>query len=454
MKRPPNILFVFPDQWRHDWSWQSELPLRLPFCQSVARRGLSFSHAVTPSPLCAPARACLATGREYEHCAVKSNSDDLDLDEQTFYQRLRETGYQVLGCGKYDLAKDANDWSPNGQHPLPDGTNRLDHWGFNGGADVSGKIDGVTEGARDNLCPYTSFLKSEGLLDVHIADLNGRRDYYSNAPTPLPDRAYLDNFVGQQAVDLLQGAGTQSPWFLQVNFCGPHSPMDTTHSMFDSVRGRTFGEPPPSELADPETRQNTRRAYAAMIENIDRWVGRMLQVIHERGEDEETLIVISSDHGDMLCDKGFFGKNLPYQASVGIPLCIAGPGVKATGTNDSAVSLIDLSATFLDYACGETPRYNDACSLRAILEGNARSNREAVFSGLGNWKSACDGRWKWITGYDTNRGFKQQLDAPQPVPDLLFDLKNDPAELNNIAAENTQKVEELKNCFMRHTAPA
>ena len=104
MTRRPNFLFLFPDQHRPDWlGCTPALPLRTPHLDALAARGVRFANAVTPSPLCSPARACLATGRDYRRCGVIDNGQNTPLTLPTYYQHLRATGYQVCGTGKFDL---------------------------------------------------------------------------------------------------------------------------------------------------------------------------------------------------------------------------------------------------------------------------------------------------------------------------------------------------------------
>src|SRR5262245_42416095 len=95
----PNILFVFPDQLRYDWTGlNSKLPLRTPNINALAARGTTFTKNVVASPLCAPSRACLASGREYDRCGTPDNQTNFPLDMPTFYSLLRTGGYHVLGC--------------------------------------------------------------------------------------------------------------------------------------------------------------------------------------------------------------------------------------------------------------------------------------------------------------------------------------------------------------------
>src|SRR5436190_22240058 len=102
--RLPNFLFLLPDQYRYDWlGTNPALPLRTPHLDRLSAQGVRFTHATSPSPLCAPARACHASGRVYERCGVPNNKFDYPLDQSTYYQALRDAGYRVAGVGKFDL---------------------------------------------------------------------------------------------------------------------------------------------------------------------------------------------------------------------------------------------------------------------------------------------------------------------------------------------------------------
>ena len=104
-KKRPNILFLFPDQHRFDWTGLNHsLPVRTPHLDRLAKRGVYCPNAVCPSPLCAPSRAALASGKEYSRCGVPDNfTNNYPVEQTTFYTKLRDSGYHVMGCGKFDL---------------------------------------------------------------------------------------------------------------------------------------------------------------------------------------------------------------------------------------------------------------------------------------------------------------------------------------------------------------
>lgn len=451
-----NILLLFPDQWRPDWlGFLGKVPVRTPHLDSLARRGISFSHAVCPSPVCSPSRACLSLGCEYDACPVPDVDYDLPEQSDTFYKRLRSSGYHVMGCGKFDLAKAASDWTRDGRHPRPGMISRLEDWGFSDGIDNAGKIDGVEEYQKGNACPYMDFLEQHNLAQVHVADFCARRQspepssFTNTFPTPLPDDFYGDNYIGRNALHLLRNAPRNKPWFLQVNFNGPHDPLDVTASMQEKWRDIDFPLPIGGPGSLPENiHQEIRRNYAAMLENIDSWIGRFIEELRQMGQLDDTLIVFSSDHGEMLGDHGCWRKVVPYTPSVGVPLVIAGPQVLEGRTISAPVTLIDLARTFLEAANAGRTTLGTSKSLWPVLRGEAEGNRDFVLSGLRGWRMVSDGRYKWISGYRPRPGVPQKsLREEGPVPDLLFDEQNDPHEMNDIAPENPGICSHLREIF-------
>lgn len=414
MERRVNILFFFPDQLRFDWVGSNpKIPLRTPYLERLEREGVKFTRAICPSPLCAPSRASLASGREYDRCGVPSNRVDYPLTQRTFYRMLRDAGYHVMGCGKFDLHKATLDWGPDGRRLLRE-------WGFSDGIDNEGKWDGVNSGRERPKGPYLRYLEERGLRKVHIEDFDKRRGHKdATFSTPLPDEAYCDNWVARNGLELLRRAPKGKPWFLQVNFTGPHDPWDITASMAEWYRDAHFPPPNGNTQFPSHVHDNIRRNYSAMVENIDRWLGVYLDELEERGELENTLIVFSSDHGEMLGDHNRWGKGVPYQPSVGVPLIIAGPGVRKGTICDLPTTILDLTATFLDYAGVEVPDDMESRSLRPLLEGKSERHRDYVVSGLKEWRLVFDGRFKLIRGFDGKT--------------LLFDLQEDPSENRNLA---------------------
>lgn len=406
-----NILFFFPDQFRYDWtSMNPSMPNITPNLKNLADRGVFFSSAICPSPLCAPSRACLASGRQYDRCRVQSNAAPFPLDETTFYKLLRDSaGYNVLGCGKFDLNKPGKTWGTDGKHRREGLPSLLDVWGFTDGCDIAGKKDGVNAYNKNLPEPYFAYLKGHGLLDKTMTD-----------------EAYCDNWIARNGLELLRAVPNGEPWFLQINFNGPHDPYDPTQSMLKGWETAIF----PPALDNDKNVNEIRQRYSAEVFNIDSWIKVYLDELQKRGELDNTIIIFCSDHGDMLGDHGLYGKYEPYQSSVGVPLVISGPGIKKNLINTKPVSTLDLTATLLDFAKIKIPSLMDSKSLKSYLETGKGNNRKYVTSALGDWRMVFDGRYKLIENKN--------------APLVLYDLQKNPSENNNIAEQNQRIVKSLK----------
>ncbi len=468
-----NVLFVLPDQHRSDFvGFLGRHPVRTPCLDRLAARGTTFSRAWTPSPLCAPARACFTQGCGYDRSPVRNNADNLSPDGPSFFRHLRDGGWRVATCGKLDLLKGYMDWGRDGRHAA-DGASKLEQLGFTHGLDSAGKHDAITAYQCGLPEPYLSFLEQRGLAAAHVADFSRRRlqfpersirslydsyqppiESYANvAPTSLPDDAYVDNWVGASALGLLEKlSGDQAPWFLMVNFPGPHEPLDVTANMRSRWLDVQFDRPYGRENRDPDLQREIRRNYAAMIETIDGWLGRFVDFLGRSGQLDDTLVIYASDHGDMLGDRNLWAKQVPYEPSVSVPLVIAGPGVAAGRTIDDPVSLIDLPPTVLDGAGLRIPPSFDGVSLRKALAGDGAGMppRAHVTTGLGSWRAITDGRFKLIVGLDENLPQKQVEAGSRSAdmmgePTLLYDLASDPQE----SRDRSQDLPDIRDALRR-----
>jgi arylsulfatase len=189
------------------------------------------------------------------------------------------------------------------------------------------------------------------------------------------------------------------------------------------------GEPDSAELV-LKIRQN----YAAMLENIDRNIGLLLDEVSSRGERDNTIVIYASDHGEMLGDFNRFGKCVPYRGSVHIPLVISGPGILEGIYSDALVELQDLTATITEYAGVSMKEAVDSKSLKPVLEGKTENHREYQISALDRDGKHTKHGWKMIADHNYKLNLIEEME-PQ-----LFDLKNDPWENENIAADNEEII--------------
>jgi arylsulfatase A-like enzyme len=354
---------------------------------------------------------------------------DYPLDQRTYYSVLKEAGYSVGGVGKFDLHKSTLWWGLDGWIP------ELDTLGFTHGIDNAGKWDAVSSGAESPKDPYMKYLHDHGLAALHLNDMAGRRGSIQNRfktdPTPLPEEAYCDNWVAERAIEVLKSFPEDSPWHLVVNFTGPHDPWDVTERMRRDWQDAEF--PPPVCPDENHVHQDieVRENYAAALENIDRNIGRIVSEIDSSHED--TIIVYTSDHGEMLGDFSLYGKSNPHRGAVDIPLVISGPKIRKGRISDALVELQDLTSTVVEAAGCRMPEAVDSLSLLTLLEGSKENHRGHVISALTS--GACD--WKLIA----DERYKLILEAG--AAPVLYDMTEDPWETRDISLEASMEVERL-----------
>ena len=180
----------------------------------------------------------------------------------------------------------------------------------------------------------------------------------------------------------------------------------------------------------PEEITITRQQYCAATELIDDQIGEMLRALEQRGMLDNTYIIYSSDHGEMLGDHGLYTKSVAYEASLRVPLLVAGPGIPRNQISESLVELIDLNPTICDLADVPVLPRMDARSIAPVLRGETETHRSETVSALRNFRCIRTATHKLIENYN---------DVTE-----LYDLENDPAELHNIAASDRKTAGTLK----------
>jgi choline-sulfatase len=247
----------------------------------------------------------------------------------------------------------------------------------------------------------------------------------------LPTEAFEDAYIGRRAAAWLESVPMDFPWHYFVSFVGPHNPFDppTEYAehfrdapMPDPISDTMEGKPDWVRAKDqgltPEEITVTQRQYCAAIELIDDQIGQMMDVLESRDMLENTVIVYTSDHGEMLGDHGLYTKSVPYEASVRIPLIVAGPGIER-GVSDALVELIDLNPTVCELA-GLPPQEDiDARTLVPVLTGGREAHRTETVSAIRNFRCLRTAQVKYVEHLNDR--------------DELYDLAEDPHELVNLA---------------------
>ena len=209
-----------------------------------------------------------------------------------------------------------------------------------------------------------------------------------------------------------------------------------------------FDQPVDNDQYSADLHVDMRRNYAAMIHNIDAWLGRFLDVIERRGEQETTLVIYASDHGDSLGDHNRWQKHVPESGSWNVPLVVAGPGVVTGNTVATPVDLVDVARTVLDFGGIAPNRPLDGGSLRPALEGGTLG-WDARTGGLASWRAIFDGRYKYIHNYDRTRTVGDVMTATwepsRDAPGVLYDLENDPGECEDLSRVDPGRMAEYRD---------
>ena len=519
--RPRLALTQTPRPRHRDWDGAHEAKLHVPHLESLRAAGTSFPQGATvPAPVCAPSRACFASLREYDYAGVANN---LDSDYPagtlpTYFSALQDAGYHTMVAGKDDLTKKTRLGATLGRLNLnARSTYNAETLGFSESRRCLGKRD-VFHAFPKPGDPYGQFLAAHTVnghnaFDVNAACLNFPRSdkELCKNRTSHPQMMYQDDWTAGQAVELLDNAPADKPWFMWVSFPGPHDPFDVTGPMATAGDGRTW----PASV-DPvrieKTQQsegypshgNTRANYASEIENLDRLFGLVLDSVRARGHSEsDTVVCVSSDHGEMLNDHRAMGKMSPWQGSLNVPLVCTGPGIQRNASLAVPVALIDLGATFLDMAGAKQASGTTARSFRGLLEGDdvETRNRTIVLSGLqstnfkasslpsSDLKASSDvsgmlnashtrlERWFHDALFDADYSWRTAAierpgghiykfvcckgkcpSAPSNVgpPDadgytrLLYDTTADPSDMNDIRLDKPDVVDKLQRALPRH----
>jgi len=437
--RRPNILLIMTDQHRFDFLGCAGAEfLRTPNLDRIAARGVRFTQCFTNCPVCAPARIGLAAGLQPSRMGSLGNDSFLPASVRTYYQRLRDAGYHVGCVGKVDLAKPDGWNGRDGARPV------MFTYGFTRPVECEGKMHAGT--SPEPRGPYGLWLAEQGLYERFHRDYRARaaNGWVKDAShdSVLPAEAYEECYIGRRAVEWLDSADETFPWHLFVSFVGPHDPFDPPTQYADRYRS---ADVPPAVPFSAEGKPRyvvarnrgleaeevavTRRQYAATIECIDEQIGHLVEAVDRRGELDNTYILFTSDHGEMLGDLGLYTKSVPYEPSLHVPLLAAGPGIDGGRTSDALVELIDVNPTICELA-GLPPQENiDARSLGSVLRGETKAHREDAVACMRHWRGIRTARYKLVQNYN---------DAVE-----LYDLEDDPGEQRNIAAERPEVAGEL-----------
>ena len=350
-----NVLFVMADQHRADCVGGSA---HTPNLDRLAREGATFTSAYSSTPTCTPARACLLTGLSPWNHGMLAYGKVAGRYAYEMPTAMHELGYFTAAIGKLHYTPQRN--AHGYQMAL---------------LDESGRVESV-----DFRSDYRSWFASQAPLLNPDATGVGFNDYNAKAYV-LPERLHPTRWTGDCAVRFLEDYQRPEPFFLKVSFARPHSPYDPPQRWMDFYRDRVLPGASIGKWAEGNRARNTekndlwrgelgaaairesRQGYWGSVSFVDEQVGRIVESLEKRGMLENTLIVYTSDHGDMLGDHHLWRKSYGYEGSARIPMIIRLPGTKKAQVIAQPVELRDIFPTVLDAAGAGPSRPIDGRSM-------------------------------------------------------------------------------------------
>lgn len=422
--KQPNILILMVDQLNGTFFPDGPAEfLKTPHLKALADRSARFANCYTGSPLCAPGRAAFMSGSLPSRTGVYDNAAEFRSDIPTYAHHLRRAGYSTCLSGKMhfvgpdqlhgfeerlttDIYPADFGWTPDYTKP----NERVDWWYHN-----LGSVTGAGVAEISNQLEYDDEVAYNA--GAKLYDLSRRKD--------------------------------ERPWCLTVSFTHPHDPYVARKRYWDLYEDCPELEPKVGPMSDeeldPHSRRllhaadaenfdlsddmvrRSRRAYFANISYLDDKIGEILDILERTRMADDTIIVFTSDHGDMLGERGAWFKMSFLEGSARVPLMIAGAGLPA-GLHQAPVSTLDVLPSLLDMAgcmSDQVSQWTDGESLVPVAKGESTHApvmmEYAAEGSIAPMVGVRDGDWKYIV-------------CPADPP-MLFDLASDPLELNNLAGD-------------------
>ncbi len=402
--------------------WGDGNNVETPNIDFLAKNGVLFTKYYAATPVCSPSRGTLISGRYPQHTGVPKNDLPLNDDIVTYSEVLGKAGYKTGFIGKWHLdGKGKPQWEPERKFGFADNRYMYNrgHW-----KKLEDTTDGPTVGATN--------AKGEPSYDLDGADEN----------------TFTTDFLTHKTIAFIE-KNKNRPFSMYLSLPDPHGP-DKVRAPYDNMyTGMNFQKPPSFNLdvsvapswAKPEKNPKlTHDQYFGMVKCIDDNVGKIITYLREENLLDKTIIVFTSDHGDLRAEHGKHNKGNPLEASAKVPFVVYYPAKIPAGTVvNNAFNTVDFAPTFLTFMNQKVPAQMEGRDFSNLLTNPAAqaSFEDITFmrsTGLGtegNWIAAVTSRYKLILSKN---------DEP-----WLIDMETDPNELTNFISEsdNANVLKEL-----------
>jgi choline-sulfatase len=464
-KRPKNVLLIMSDQHRPmSLGFLGNTPAKTPNLDAFSATAVNFANCYCSNPVCTPSRASMLTGLYTHNHGALNNSKPWPFEHKTMAHMFGGAGYMSALIGKmhfvdaqthgFDYRIDFNDWY---QFLGPKTKLYADELGHPNSGSGLPQIDDLWRDIGD---PW----KNDREKDDRLGLVSPGR------VSKIPEEQHFDAFVARESIRFLKQHGQQQPFFLVTSFLRPHDPFMPSQRFADMFRPEDMQLPPSHgkvdldtvpkevrasiernnaspELGNPEVARRHMAYYYANLAEMDDNFGKVLKALKDLNLEDDTIVIYTTDHGEMLGEHKLWQKFQFYEASCRIPLLVRVPGIAGGKTSRTPVSNVDIAATCAELTGLKAPQPTDGRSFVQDLRTPSATRDTTVFSeyNLGNPRAKYmirRGDWKY--NFYTH-------DTPE-----LYNLKDDPQELRNLASkpEFQAKVEEMKGQLFAWHKPA
>lgn len=450
----PNIVFILADDLGfRELGCYGQEKIQTPRIDQLAREGMKFTRAYSGSPVCAPSRCVLMTGKHPGHAIVRNNRAmtpegqyPIPKSEETIAELLAQEGYISGAFGKWGLGNIWSEGNPNEQ-----GFEKF--FGYNCQAHAHSYYPATL---WDNDQKYP--LKNDPPVPGHAGLVGGSDPRNPASYDIFKGQDYASDHIANQALQFIKD-NKDRPFFLYYPSLIPHVALHVPDEDLKPYLDEDWNDPPfTRERGYGYTPHFTpRAAYAAMITRLDTYVGRVMDLIDGLGLTDNTIVVFSSDNGTTHLknevDYDFFAsvgelrglKGQLWEGGIRVPQIVKWPGkVEAGSTTDQVTGFEDWLPTLLDLiGAGEAvPEEVSGISIADTLLGNEQEERGFLYREFQGYRGQqavwLGNRWKGIRTDILKKGNKE------PLKIELFDMESDPSESTDVAAANPEMVSEIK----------
>jgi choline-sulfatase len=424
------IIFMSDEHTRSVFGAYGNQWVQTPTLDKLSADGIRFTNAYTPSPICIPGRASFATGTQVFEHGCWSSAEPYYGQHESWMHRLTRQSHDVVSIGKLHYRSAADDLGFSDQQLGMYLANEGRGW-------------------------------PQGLLRQPLADFTETPEMAEGIGPGETEYTRYDRNITTAAQSWLKQKSRDSdekPWVLFVSFICPHFPLSAPDEFYDLYRDvdlpkaydTASGEYPDhpvlnglrqfydySDYFDEQKQIEGLKNYYGLCSFVDSNISKVLAALDDSGMDKNTQLIYTSDHGDLIGNHGIWGKSYMYEDSVGIPMTLTGPGINP-GIVDTPVSLVDMAATIETFVTGECQSADKSWQGRPIQSFiNNEELERAVISEYHDGGSICGfymirlGDWKYVYYSEGH-------------PDQLFNIADDPGELNNLIGMSEYSAIEQK----------